>query len=256
MQRDSMQNTFVVATSVCVFWSVLVSAAAVMLRPIQDANRVEERRRNILLAAGIFDETQSLNELFKAVQTRIVDLATGEYISEAELDPEEFDQRASAKDPEMSVAIAPANDCAKIKRREPYSFVYLVQKDGKLDQVVLPVNGKGLWSTLYGFIALSADMRTIRGITFYEHRETPGLGGEVDNARWKDQWCGKFAFGEEGDVRIEVIRGRVDPGHETAAYQVDGLAGATITSRGVSNLVKYWLGDDGFGAYLAKQRTS
>ncbi len=254
MQRDSMQNTFIVATSVCVFWSVLVSTAAVMLRPLQEANKVEERKRNILLAAGLYDENQPLDELFKQVDAKIVDLETGEY--KTDLDPEQFDQRASAKDPELSKAIEAGIDKAKIKRREKYSFVYLVEKDGKPDQVVLPINGKGLWSTLYGFISLGADMRTIRGITFYEHGETPGLGGEVDNDRWKAQWNGKFAFDEDGEVKIEVIRGTVDPGQETAAYQIDGLAGATITARGVSNLVQYWLGDDGFGAFLVKQRAS
>lgn len=256
MQRDSMQNTFVVATSVCVFWSVLVSTAAVLLRPTQEANKVEERKRNILLAADLYDENQPLEDLFQQVDARIVDLATGRFVDESEVDPEQFDQRASAKDPELSVPIAPEKDKAKIKQREKYSFVYLVEKDGELDQMVLPINGKGLWSTLYGFISLGADMRTIRGITFYEHGETPGLGGEVDNPRWKAQWNGKLAFDEEGEVKIEVIRGTVDPGQETAKYQVDGLAGATITARGVSSLVQYWLGEDGFGPFLNEQKGS
>jgi len=256
MQRDSMQNTFIVATSVCVFWSVLVSTAAVVLRPAQEANKVEERKRNILLAAGLYDKNQPLDELFQQVEAKIVDLATGQYMSESEVDPDQFDQRASAKDPEMSVPIAPENDKAKIKQREKYSFVYLVEKDGKLDQVVLPINGKGLWSTLYGFVSLGADMRTIRGITFYEHGETPGLGGEVTNDGWRAQWNGRLAFAADGEVKIEVIRGMVDPGQETAVHQVDGLAGATITSRGVSNLVQYWLGEDGFGPFLDEQKES
>lgn len=264
MQRDSIQNTFIVATGVCVFWSVLVSAAAVGLRQRQEDNKIAERRRNILVAADLYDETVPLDEAFKQVDAKIVDLATGKYVSELtldpkvgpKLDPEQYDQRAAAKDPELGIAIKPEHDLARIKRREKYSFVYRVAKDGKLDQIVLPINGKGLWSTLYGFIALDADMETIRGITFYEHKETPGLGGKVDDENWKQKWVGKLAFDDGGDVQIKVARGTVDPDRPEARHQVDGIAGATLTAVGVSNLVQYWLGENGFGPFLEKQRES
>ena len=252
MQRDSIKNTFFIATSVCVFWSVLVSAAAVLLRPYQEANKVEERRRNILVAAGLYDENVPLEELFQQVEPKIVDLETGEYVDPSQLGLGEYDQRAAARDPELSVPIPPEADLAGLKRREKYAFVYLIKKNGKLDQIVLPIKGKGLWSTLYGFLSLDADLRTIHGITFYEHAETPGLGGEVDNPSWKAKWRGKRAFDDEGKVRIEVIRGTVDSGRPEAEYQVDGLAGATLTSRGVSHLVQFWLGENGFGPYLAR----
>lgn len=256
MQRDSILNTFVVATSVCVFWSVLVSAAAVGLRERQKANKIEERRRNILIAAGLYDEETPLEEAFKQVDVKVVDLETGEYADPSDVDPQKFDPRAAAKDPEQGVEIEPEKDLAGIKRRAKYAFVYRIEKDGKLDQVVLPINGKGLWSTLYGFVALDGDMKTIRGITFYEHAETPGLGGEIDNPKWKAKWKGKVAFDDQHRVQIKVIRGSVDPAQAEAVHEVDGLAGATLTSRGVSHLVQYWLGDDGFGRFLEKQRES
>ncbi len=256
MQRDSIQNTFIVATGVCVFWSVLVSAAAVGLRQRQKENKIAERRRNILVAADLYDETVPLDEAFKQVEAKIVDLATGEYVGESELNPEQFDQRTAAKDPELGIAIKPEHDLARIKRREKYSFVYRIVKDDKLDQVVLPINGKGLWSTLYGFIALDADMETIRGITFYEHKETPGLGGKVDDVKWKEKWVGKLAFDDGGNVQIKVARGTVDPNRPEAKHQVDGIAGATLTAVGVSNLVQYWLGENAFGPFLEKQRES
>ncbi len=124
-------------------------------------------------------------------------------------------------------------------------------------QYVVPIYGKGLWSTLYGFIAIDADGKTIRGITFYEHKETPGLGGEVDNADWKAKWGNpelpKYAYDDEGHVAIRVMKGSINPSDDDAKYKIDGLSGATITSRGVTNLVQYWLGDDGFGPYLKKQ---
>jgi Na+-transporting NADH:ubiquinone oxidoreductase subunit C len=219
---------------------------------LQKENKRREMRRNILSAAGIYDPEQPLDEQFQQVETRLVDLKTGAFVGPAEQDPAEFDQRAAAKDPATSVLIEPAKDGGGLKRRETRSLVYFVNKDGDLDQIVLPIRGKGLWSTVYGFISLDKDASTIRGITFYEHGETPGLGGEIDNPSWKAQWQDKQAFGEQGEVRIEVVRGTVDRQRPEAVHQIDGLAGATITARGVSNFVRYWLGDDGFGPFLER----
>jgi len=242
-----------VAFSVCVVFSVLVSTAAVTLRPIQEINKLLDKKKNILQAAGLMQEGKSVDDLFAAVEAKVVDLASGEYV--AELDPETYEQREAVKDPSLSVEIS-GGALAGIKRRAKYAPVYLVAGKAGVDRVILPVHGKGLWSTLYGFIALDAkDMSTIKGLVFYEHAETPGLGGEVDNPNWKALWNGKMAFGAKGDVRIEVIRGSVVPGRPGSQHQVDGLSGATITSRGVSGLLKYWLGPKGFGPYLDKMRT-
>jgi Na+-transporting NADH:ubiquinone oxidoreductase subunit C len=263
MQRDSITNTIVVATLLCIVCSVLVSSAAVVLNGFQEANKLEERKRNILKAAGLYDPDTDpdadLETLFERVETRVVDLETGELVSESEIDPQEYDPREAARDPERSVKLDPGEDIAGIKRRPKYELVYLVKKGGKLDQVVLPIQGKGLWSTLYGYLALDADMETIRGITFYEHGETPGLGGEIDNEKWQEQWEGKQAFGPQGQPQIEVAKGTVDKERPEAKYQVDGLAGATITARGVTNLVQFWLGEQGFRDFLEnleKQRAA
>ncbi|MCK5551203.1 MAG: FMN-binding protein, partial [Hyphomicrobiaceae bacterium] len=114
--------------------------------------------------------------------------------------------------------------------------------------------GKGLWGTLYGFIALDADLNTVKGLTFYEHKETPGLGAEVDNRTWKDLWPERLVYGDnglDGEVMLRVIKGAVARRDEQP-HDVDGLSGATLTSRGVSNLLQYWLGDDGFKPYFKK----
>lgn len=264
MPRESVSHTFFVALTLCVVCSVLVSAAAVGLRPAQDRNRELEIQKNIVQAAGLSESAQpsagEVRELFDSVEKRLIELETGAYVSPeaaaaSGIDPNEYDQRAAATDPQMSVAIPPELNYAGIGRREKYSYVYLVKNsDGSLDQIVLPVYGQGLWSTLYGFLALDADMRTIRGLTFYEHGETPGLGGEVDNDAWKAQWKGKQAFNEDYDVEIRVIKGAVNPQDELAMYKIDGLSGATITSNAVTNLLRYWLGEHGFGPYLVKLR--
>jgi Na+-transporting NADH:ubiquinone oxidoreductase subunit C len=148
------------------------------------------------------------------------------------------------------MALSAAQDQAKISRRENYALVYLVEDgQGDIDKIILPIHGYGLWSTLYGFIALEADGNTVAGLGFYEHGETPGLGGEVDNPRWKAVWPGKEVYRDD-EVAIGLIKGAVDPSNAGAAWQIDGLAGATLTARGVTNLVQFWLGENGFEPFL------
>jgi Na+-transporting NADH:ubiquinone oxidoreductase subunit C len=241
----------IVTLGVCAFCSVLVAGAAVLLRQPQEANKLLDRKRNILMAAGLLAGDKSVDELFADIDARVVDLATGEYA--AGTDPETYDQRQAARDPAQSVEIPLEKDLAGNKRRARLAPVYLVRGSAEVVKIILPVHGKGLWSTLYGFLALDAgDLSTIRALIFYEHAETPGLGGEVDNPNWRALWNGKQAFDEQGSIRIEVAKGKVDPGRPEARYQVDGISGASITTRGVGNLLKYWLGEDGFGPYLSK----
>ena len=94
---------------------------------------------------------------------------------------------------------------------------------------------------------------TIKGITYYKHGETPGLGGEVDNQNWKDKWPGRKAFDASGKVVIALIKGSAGSAEENP-HQVDGLSGATLTSRGVTNMLDFWLSDMGYGPYLEKFR--
>jgi Na+-transporting NADH:ubiquinone oxidoreductase subunit C len=230
--------------------SVLVSAAAVVLSDRQERNKVEEKNKNILQAAGLYEAGIPVEEQFSKIETRIVDLQTGEFSQD--FDVATFDSRSAARDPETRYQIPPDLDLAAIKSRSRYQDVYLVMDDNRLQQLILPVHGKGLWSTMYGFISLTEDFSTVNGFAFYEHGETPGLGGEIDNPSWKKQWPGKKIYDDAGNLRIEVLKGRVDKKSEDAIYQADGLAGATLTARGVSNLLKYWLGDNGYKPFLEK----
>jgi len=255
MPRDTTGKTLIVASSLAVICSVLVASAAVGLRPQQEENKLREKRKNILQAAGLYDPSKPVAEQFSLFEPKLVDLETGAYVEDAKIDPAEFDQRVAAKDPQRSVAIPAEEDIAKIGRRAKRALVYLVKKDGELDQIVLPIKGKGLWSTMYGYIALDADARTVRGITFYEHGETAGLGGEVSNPAWQAKWQGKEIVDEEkGEVVFKVLRGAVEPTTPDAEHKVDGLSGATLTSNGVTNLIHYWLGERGFGPYLDRMR--
>lgn len=248
MSRDSTAKVLSVALLLCLVCSILVSAAAVGLNARQERNKIEEKRRNILQAAGLFEAGKPLEEQFSQVRSRIVDLEKVAFVDD--FDPATFDSRSAARNPETSQRIPPQRDLADIKVRSRYKDVYLVLNEDGLQQLILPVHGKGLWSTMYGFISLADDLTTINGFAFYEHGETPGLGGEIDNPAWKKQWRGKKIYDESGTLRLEVLKGTVDRNAENAEYQVDGLAGATLTARGVDNLLRYWMGEDGYKPFL------
>jgi Na+-transporting NADH:ubiquinone oxidoreductase subunit C len=261
--KDSIQNVIVIALVVCLFCAIVVAGSAVALKERRVENKALDKSKNVLVAAGLFEEgvtkVEDINTLFARFEPRVVDLRTKQLLSEAEVATVEqqleisfldYDQRKAAKDPALSSALTDLEDIASINRREHYSLIYLLRSESGIDRIVLPVHGYGLWSTLYGFLALEADGNTVSGITFYEHAETAGLGGEVDNPAWKAKWPGKQIYADHGGVAMRVIKGAVDPNAAESVHQVDGLSGATLTSNGVSNMIAYWLGDDGYGPVL------
>jgi Na+-transporting NADH:ubiquinone oxidoreductase subunit C len=256
---DSVKKTISVALGVCIICSILVSSAAVALRGIQIENQRLDRIKNILIAGDLFTEGADIRALYEEkIEPRMIDLTTGETVLEENLDGtlniDNFDIKRAAADPVYGKAVPADKDIAKISRMPRYMVVYLVKEDNKVDKIVLPVYGKGLWSTMYGFMALDKDLITVKGFTFYDHAETPGLGGEIDNPRWKNSWKEKQAFDEEGNVKIEVIKGLVDTSRPEAKYQIDGISGATLTARGVDHLVQFWLGDNGYGLFIKSLR--
>ncbi len=239
----STKQTLLVAVAVSLVCSIVVSAAAVVLQPLQERNKREAIRADILAVAGIAS--------FDGIETRLVDLASGDYV---EGDTEAFDARDAARDPASSVVVPADLDIAQIDRRATLATVYLVREDGELSRIVLPVHGYGLWSTMYGFVALTADGEQVTALKFYEHAETPGLGDKIEDEDWRESWQGKRVFDSAGEVAIEVIKGKVASGDPLAQYRIDGLSGATLTGRGVSNTVRYWVGEHGFGPYLERMR--
>lgn len=251
--KDSFKSTILVALALCIVCAVVVAASTVLMRPIQQVNKAIDRNTNILAAAGLLVEGKSIEEQFSQVTAKAVDLDTGKFTDA--VDPVSYDQRKASKDPKLSAGLDAEADIAKIFRREKYALVYLVQGDKGIEKLILPIRGYGLWSTLHGFIALEGDLNTVAGIGFYQHAETPGLGGEVDNPLWKAQWVGKKVYDDHGKQTLSVIKGSVDASRPQAAYQVDGLSGATLTSRGVNNLVHYWLGEQGFAPFIANLRS-
>jgi Na+-transporting NADH:ubiquinone oxidoreductase subunit C len=213
--RDSIRNTLLVAVGVSFVCSILVAATAVALKPVQQRNEDEYRQRIILEVAGLMQPDVSIETLFAAIETRMVEIDSGDYVS-----------GLAASDTELNVAIPAELDIANIRQRAVYSPVYLVKEEGELQQIILPVYGSGLWSTMYGYLSVATDGSTVNGLRFYSHAETPGLGDQIDKPDWRAQWVGKQLYDENGAVRIEVVRGVAQD--RSSRYEIDGLSGATL----------------------------
>lgn len=249
LPNDSLVKTLVFAFLLALTSSVIVSVAAVTLRPYQQANLERERQARMaeIMSAlpqisGLLSETP-----VDALEVRLVDLATGEFVPG--VDPASYDQRQAARDPERSTELSPEADVAGLKRRANYAPVYLLRRDRRLQLVVLPVRGAGYQSMLYAYLALQADGNTIAGLTFYEQGDTPGFGARIEEPEWQALWPGKKIADEDGVIRIDVVRGDA-----AGPFEVDGISGTTYTSNGVANLLRFWMGGDGFGPFLAKLR--
>jgi Na+-transporting NADH:ubiquinone oxidoreductase subunit C len=266
--NDSLEKTIAIAVALCLVCAVLVSFSAVALKPLQINNKEVDMKKNILDVAGLLEEGANIDAVFKdKIEAKIVNLETGDYVED--MNPAEYDQRKAAKDPAMSVVIPKEKDIAHIRVKAKYAKVFLVKNAGAIQSIILPINGYGLWSTLYGFLSLDPDGQTVQSINFYDQAETPGLGGEVVNPNWRALWKGKKVYAETeqaslekgaiegaeiGEPALSLIKGTVDTSKPGSQYQVDGLAGASLTSAGVTNLVRYWMSKEGFAPYLAKVR--
>ncbi len=262
-KKETVSQTLIVAFVLCIVCSIVVAGAAVALKPTQVANKTLDRNKNMLSAAGLFKEGETSDKevanLMAEFDVRFIDLQEGrlltaEQAKEANLDAKTYDQRKASKQAGLSEALAKGKDIAGLNRRARYAKVFLLEKGDSIDLMILPVHGYGLWGTLYGFLALDGDLNTIEGLGFYEHKETPGLGGEVDNPKWKSQWHGKEVYADDDGVALEVSKAKVDESSPKAKYHIDAISGATLTSRGVDNMVKYWMGPEAYGPVLEKLR--
>lgn len=255
LPNDDSRKIMFVAISLCLVCSLMVSSAAVLLGPIQAAQQQENLRRNVLVTAGLLDpedEDTNVNTVFAGVEARIVDLQAGDFtdsINSQTFDPIEVRRNSATSD-----ELEDDEDVAGIGRRERYVRVYIVRDGDRISRLVLPIRGRGLWSTMSAFIALESDFNTVASINYFEHGETPGLGDEIEDADWQSIWVGRKIYDEAGQPRLRVIRGRVNSGSPNAIHEIDGMAGATLTGNGVSNTVAFWFGENGYGPFLENLR--
>ena len=233
-------NKLIIPLVACIACAIIVSVTAVSVRPEQNLNVENEKKVKILAAAGI--KTNKVDEEFSRIKTVFVDFETDKLVI---IDPA-YDHIKAASNPDLSTVIPKADDIAVLKRRENIGTIYVwVDEQNDIEKLVLPIRGYGLWGTLYGYLSLDSDLNTVRGIEYYDHKETPGLGGEVDNPNWKSDWYGKRIYNDDGSVALYVTKGA-----SSTDYEIDGISGATLTTNGVSNMIKYWLGDNGYGPII------
>lgn len=255
MNKDSLANTFFIALTLCLLCSAVVSLAAVGLKPVQDRNKALDRKKNVLIAAGLAKKSDSIDveELFsKMIEDRIIDLDTGADVTAEYGDKvASFDPESGLQDPSKSKVLKPEEDPAVLKKRENRAHLYIVktsESDSTPVKYVFPMRGRGLWSTMKGFLAVNSDLRTASAVTFYEDGETPGLGGEINSEAFQGLWPGKVVFDEKGEVVLRVSKSA------SGDREIASLSGATITSVGVQKMVQFWLGSDGFGKYIEQLR--
>lgn len=251
MSNDSIFKTFLVAFLLCVVCSILVCLAAIVRIDKEAYNKQLEIRKTVLVAGGYqqqIDDGGNIDELFTSnMELKLVDLATGEYTTA--VDSATYDQREAVETPELAEKIPADLDLAGIGTRAKYAAVYL----DKSGTVILPIRGAGMWAPMYGYIAIAADGTTVKGFTFYQHGETPGLGAEVDNPNWKKQWPDKQVYNSSGKLALKVVKkGKYNSGASDAVNTIDGIAGSTVTGDKVHGIIRYWFGEHGFAPYLAK----
>jgi Na+-transporting NADH:ubiquinone oxidoreductase subunit C len=252
VRTDSAARALMTAVGVAMVCALVVSFVAVTLRPYYLANL--EADRNLQLESILNALSQTAGDIDPGdVEARVVELDSGLY--SRTLDPLTYDARKAATDPTASTLIPPQFDLAGIKHRPDHAVVFIMRnRDGTIRILILPVYGVGYQSTLYGYLALAADTNTVLALRFYEQNDTPGIGARIQDPAWEALWSGKRVFDDAGGLRIGVARGRVTGGSTDFDYMVDAVSGATRTSLGVHGLLRFWLGDFGFGPYLARVR--
>ena len=250
-------NKYIVtfAAVLCLVCSTVVSSIAVGLKDRQDANRILDQRTMVLRVAKIVEDKEKpsyeeVDAMFQDIETIVIDLDEGKIV---DVDHTTVDPRKNAKRPGVSTAITDENARkAGIKSVATQQKVYLVRTPGK-ECVVFPFYGNGLWSTMYGYLCVTPDLAEVVGIIYYEQGETAGLGSEVENPRWRAQWEGKKALTADNELLVKVVKQGLAKDKTT---QVDGIAGATITSVAVTFALDFWFGEQGYGPALDQIRAA
>ncbi|CUA83655.1 Na(+)-translocating NADH-quinone reductase subunit C [Pseudidiomarina woesei] len=250
-KNESLGKTLFVVIALCLVCAIIVAGSAVGLKPIQEKNAALDMQRNVLDAAGLLTPETNVVEIFnQRVETRLINLNTLETVDSVDgKSATDYDPIASAKKAGLGTKLEKSNDVAGIGSREDVAKVYFINgNDGALETVVVYVRGYGLWGTMYGLMAIAPDMNTIKGLNFYEHSETPGLGGEIQNPNWVASWEGKEIY-DNGSVALDVTKNVTDKAHD-----IDALSGATLTSNGVENTMQFWFSDKAYGPLFDKIR--
>ena len=246
---DTPRRALTLALLVAFVCGLLVSVVTVGLRPIQQANLEAERIARLELVLGALSAVGQVYRIDE-LEPRMVELASGRF--DDSIDPARFDAERAAASPVEGVDIPPQQDLAGLKRRARHAQIYLVRDAaGRIELIILPVSGRGYQSTLRAWLVLDGDAQTVRALKFYQQGETPGLGARIDDEEWQAEWRDRRAFDGDGVLRLGVRMAGSAYGDD-AAYQVDGISGATRTMQGVDGMLRFWLGEYGYGPLLRR----
>lgn len=242
LPNDSRVKTVVIAFLVSAVCAGLVSGATVVLRPIQTANRAaEEQARIEALVRGIPGMADLLTQSGGTLSTVVVDLKSGraaDAVSPATLE-------TALSDPTNWTALDAGQDLAGLGQRPNFAQVFLLRDGEAVSLILLPLSGQGYGGRIDAILALRGDTNTIAGLAVTRHSETPGLGGRIEEASWQASFPGTALRDESGEMRFRVARGA-----SSGVHEVDGITGATRTGRGVTQMVRFWLGPDGYEPLL------
>ncbi|SDI97844.1 Na+-transporting NADH:ubiquinone oxidoreductase subunit C [Ferrimonas sediminum] len=242
--KDSVLGTMTFSVVLCLLCSFMITGTVEVLKERKLVKKRSELKRYVLVAANIQGDVEEMFD--KHVTPMLVNLDSGETADLSEKEILDFDDRMAAINPDTSVK--PKKDLARIKRRANQARVFKVVDDnGQLTSVVMPIHGKGLWSVVYGFVAIQPDLNTIEGMVVSEHGETPGLTDFLKDPQWLKGWHDKQIFDDSGKPVLAVVKGGAKAGD---SHGVDGVSGATKTGRGLQKAVRFWFGPEGYQTFL------
>jgi len=240
--NESRTKTVIVAFLVSAVCAALVSGATVFLRPIQTANRAaEEQARIAELVRGIPGMATLLEESGGALSTVVIHLNSGR--AAGDVTPETL--KAVLADPTNWTALERGADLAGLGQRPDFAQIFLLRDESGISLALLPMTGQGYGGRIDAILALQGDMNTIAGVAITGHSETPGLGGRIEEASWRASFPGTETRGAGGEIQFQVARGEA-----SSIYEVDGITGATRTGAAVTQMVRFWLGPEGYGPLI------
>ena len=241
-KQGNIYTLFFVST-IAIVCSLLLSTAATSLREKQQANVALDKKKNILKSFGVLPEKADAGFVESYYRDNIASIVVNYQGDEVEGDAGDIDLEEQEK---------------KIPNVEDRRFpVYVLNENDKRTAYTIPIIGKGLWSTLYGYLSLNSDLNEVRGITFYKHGETPGLGAEIEAAWFQGNFKGKRILDSKGKfVSITVVKGAASSYYDEPqlSHYVDGISGATITSKGVTAMLNKHLNN--YTSYFKQLRTN
>lgn len=242
--NESRGKMLVMAFLVSGLSALAVSTAAVLLGPRLDANRGAERQARLEAMLTELPALAALLQGADGLDIIVADLTTG---GAADVDPDAFDPDLLGDD--RTTALSEDQDIAGIGTRPDLAQIYVARDGSDIAAVILPVYGQGYQSVIRAFLALEGDLNTVAGLTITEQGETPGLGANIATDSWQGKWPGTLLADDTGTIRVSVVKGGAEP-----PFEVDAITGATRTSNGVENMIRFWVGPDGFGPVLEALR--